>query len=239
MSYNFVFNESLGVVNGENEFGQCSAYFPLLHRNITEQEFRNILSKCVGEAARIDWVETSPPKKDYVSAFAHFNWGNKNLVNSGSVTLGKYKYYLNSDYDLYSITMLPARNPVPPTQLNIHQVSNNLKIMEDIVAAQNERIVKLEAMVQNLSEQIKFPPPPILRRSENVENIAVIPFPNIDYSEEEGEIVEEDSIQDLMSMSDSTHSSMPPLLRCSPDSWDEPNHWEPIVTDDYEIDSMV
>jgi len=235
MSYNFVFNESFGVVKGENDFGQCSAYFPLIHRTITEQEFRNILSRCVGEAVRIDWVETSPPKKDYISAFAHFNWGNKNLVNSGSVTLGTYKYSLNSDYNLYSITMLPARNPVPPTTMNIHQLSNNLKIMEDTVSVQNERIAKLEALVHTLTEQVKFPPPPILRRSGNIENIAIIPFPNIDYSKEDGEMSEEDSIPDMMSMTDSTHDSMPPLLRCSPDSWDEPYPCEPIVIDNQDI----
>ena len=232
MSYNFVFNERLGLMSNA-EFGPCSAYFPRIHRNITEQEFCNILSKCVGEPMRIDWVETTPPNKNYISAFAHFNWGNKNLVNSGPVELGRYCYSLSGDRDVYSITMLQAHNPVLPTTLNIHQVSNNLKIMEDTVNAQEKRLVELEEIVRRqddlikkLSEHFKFPPPPILRRSLNVENIPFIPFPKMDLREE-GEMINYD---DSLSVSDSTHSSMPPLMRCSPDSWDDNYQCEAVVT---------
>ena len=236
MSYNFVFNENLGPMS-DNDFGPCSAYFPMIHRNITEQEFCTILSNCVGNPTRIDWVETTPPKKDYVSAFAHFNWGNKNLVSSGSVTLGRYCFSLSDKYDLYSITMLPAHNPVAPTTLNIHQVANNLRITEDIVKSQEKRIADLEEIVQKqaylvnkLSEHFKFPPPPILKRGTNIEGIPPIFFPTLNFRED-GEVAsDDDSMPDLMSMSDSTHSSMPPLMRCSPDSWDDNYHCEPVVT---------
>lgn len=207
-------------------FGPCSAYFPSIHRIVDDQMLCRIVEE-IGTPCRIDWVEMTQPKKNYRSAFVHFDWGRKDLIGDGPRDMSRYI----EGTDNYAITMLPARNPVPNTLLNIHQVANNLKVLEeslwgsmnkqaeqirdleDIVQAQTIQLANQAAMIKILLEKSSYPSPPILRRQTNA--IPIIPFPNMTDEDED-----EESTADLESGTESTHSSMPSLIDCYPDSWD-------------------
>jgi hypothetical protein len=173
------------VSTGKEDYGPCSAYFPLLPRTMDKQKFIDVISECIGVPERIDWVEITPSKKDYISAFVHFICADRNAVNSGSVYIG---YYGGFGFK-FDIKVLPARNPIVPTTLNIHQIANNLKIAENTTNNLEKRISDLETIVANqeklinkLLEHNTFPPPPILRRDLNTENVHIRPFPLIDFS---------------------------------------------------------
>jgi hypothetical protein len=220
--------------------GPCSAYFPSLHRSIDDQMLCRIVGE-IGSPSRIDWVEMTQPKKNYRSAFVHFDWGRADLIGDGPTDMSRYI----EGTDNYAITMLPARNPVPNTVLNIHQVANNLKVLEDslwgsmnkqadqirdledIVQAQREQLANQAAMIKLLLEKQSYPSPPILRRQTNSQpfDIPVIPFPNMDDESD----ADDESMPDLESGSVSTHSSMPPLIECDPDSWDNNDDMYPVV----------
>jgi len=223
------------------ELRPCSAYFPSLHRSIDDQMLCRIVED-IGYPSRIDWVEMAQPKKNYRSAFVHFDWGRADLIGDGPTDMSRYI----EGTDNYAITMLPARNPVPNTVLNIHQVANNLKVLEDslwgsmnkqaeqirdledLVQAQREQLANQAVMIKLLLEKNSYPSPPILRRQTNSQpfDIPVIPFPSM---EDESD---DESAPDLESGSVLSHSSMPPLINCDPDSWDHNDDMYPVVVND-------
>ena len=262
----------------------CSAYFPSLHRSINDQMLCMIVGE-IGYPSRIDWVEMAQPKKNYRSAFVHFDWGRADLIGDGPTDMSRYI----EGTDNYAITMLPARNPVPNTVLNIHQVANNLKVLEesmwgsmnkqaeqirdleDLVQAQREQLANQAAMIKLLLEKNSYPSPPILKRQTNSRpfsstaevadrsfwsdsaevirstmrdeaersvasdqlsgvqcrkvDVPVFPFPNMTDESD----ADDESVPDLESGSVSTHSSMPSLIDCFPDSWDHNDDMYPVV----------
>ena len=189
------------LVNEPNSLDKLvpySVFIPSIHRDIDEKSMQKILNH-FGDINRVDWVEMIPYKNEFRSAYVHFNWCKKEEI----IGNGCYDIIRKSDgaSKTYFFTILEAKNPVAKTTLNIHQVTNNLSLLEKTIKQQEERITNLENVVQcqmvqlagqeNMIKQLitKFsiPSPPILKRQTNA---VPFPFPEIDFSKEleEGEI---------------------------------------------------
>jgi hypothetical protein len=179
-------------------FGPYSVFIPSIHRDIDNKSMQELL-KHIGEIDRVDWVEMIPYKNEFRRAYVHFNMCNKEEI----IENGCYDIIRKSDgaHKTYFFTLLETKNPIKETTLNIHQVANNLLLMEKTIKEHEERIANLENIVQyqmvqladqkntiqQLEVELSIPPPLILKRQTNS---VMFPFPDIDFPAEleEGEI---------------------------------------------------
>ena len=185
-------------LRSSDKFGPYSVFIPSIHRDIDDKSMQEIL-KHFGDISRVDWVEMIPYKNEFRRAYVHFKWCNKEDIKGN----GCYDIIRKSDgaHKTYFFTILEAKNPIENTTLNIHQVANNLLLLEKTIKEHEDRIMNLENIVQcqmvqlavqqnkiqQLENELAIPPPPLLKRQTNA---VKFPFPNIDFSKEleEGEI---------------------------------------------------
>ena len=162
--------------------GAGSVFIPSVHRNVDETMLVNILAN-TGKVSRIDWAEMTEPKKNFRRAFVHFEMCDQVRIRETSYIT--YFLTINGFSNKFSLTILPAQNPVPTTELNIHQLANNLKLLEDsmwgAMNAKNEQINDLEELVDDLRTRMEnqeamihillkrqtYPSPPTLVRQTN------------------------------------------------------------------------
>jgi len=111
---------------------------------------------------RIDFVSIVNPDKsvnpDYRSAFIHvyLRKGCEIIYRTTYVENKFCKFYLVDGYDSYWV-LLKNKNPIPETELNICQVVENARLLEErvekqeeIIKYQSEKILKIENSVYHL-----------------------------------------------------------------------------------------
>jgi uncharacterized coiled-coil protein SlyX len=160
--------------NSTNGVYAYSFYIPRILTNYTEQDVCDIFEQeGIGMVERVDFAPINPRPGFGVSlhnvvrsAFVHFNtiYSTELAYNIVSIleTGEAYKFYTNNRNYLL---LLKNRAPVPATMMNIHQVVDNCRLLEENVAEksnstekkieeQSNRIAELEATVTKQSVDI-------------------------------------------------------------------------------------
>ena len=143
-----------------------SFYIPRININFTKTEVRNNLENRFIDCniERIDFVSILNLDKivnpNYRSAFIHMYLRNLpssiELYKTTYVEEAAFKFYLNNKSDSYWL-LLKNKFPVPETELNLSQVVENARLLEERVAKQEEiieyqatKIEKIESVVYQL-----------------------------------------------------------------------------------------
>jgi hypothetical protein len=129
-----------------------SVYIPRLNINVTEdyvkQVFRN---QHVAIVERVDFIPIVSPapglEKDLQSAFVHFDayfYDEKtdDMYEKVFEQCSSWKFYPDDNSDEYWL-LLKNNKPVQATNLNIHQIAENHRILEEKVSVQENHIQEL------------------------------------------------------------------------------------------------
>jgi len=148
----------------ENEF---SLYIPSILRNFEEKHIAEIFCDW-GVIDRVDFVEMTPPKQNWVMAFVHFErlYESKNvndIVHYLETTENGYiiQNYndLYNDSNVYSMYIYKNHSPIPKTTLNIHQLAANLDILKETTEQNlleaNQKIAEQEENIRVLNEKLE------------------------------------------------------------------------------------
>jgi hypothetical protein len=101
----------------------------------------------IGEVKRVDFVPLETPNSDrFCSAFVHCYHANPSFIQFIDELEGPSGYRLQIDANEYWI-MLKNKNPISDTRLNIHQVVENARLLE-------QRVVEQNAFIEAQTEQI-------------------------------------------------------------------------------------
>ena len=145
-----------------------SMYIPRILSVYDENMIREKMS-CIGFVKYVDFAPIHPTagfadKKigNLQSAFVHLvlDYNNESAIYTVNYLLNNpYKFWIsNSEYWL----LLENKNPIPRTWMNIHQIVDNCRLLEEKAALhleekqlQDEKIAILEKEVLKQQEQIK------------------------------------------------------------------------------------
>jgi len=147
----------------ENEF---SLYIPSVLRNFEEKHIAEMFCDW-GVIDRVDFVEMTPPKQNWVMAFVHFErlYESKNVnemvyyleTTENGYIIEKYTDLYN-DENVYSMYIYKNHSPIPKTTLNIHQLATNFDILkettEQSLMEANQKILEQEQKIQDLRQQL-------------------------------------------------------------------------------------
>jgi hypothetical protein len=144
----------------QNNNTLMSIYIPRMSASTTESEVRDRLhASKIGEVRRVDFtpIKKKPGFGENVdsivkSAFVHFHrYYNDRADFLENIQIGENKCVLYLDAEKRSYWMLlKATNVVPDTMMNNHQIVENCRLLEKKVVEQEERIQKLEKLVNCL-----------------------------------------------------------------------------------------
>ena len=162
-----------------NEFNNggyvYSFYIPRINTHYLEEDVRYLFQETgIGMVQRVDFAPINPRPgfganvhNVVRAAFVHFNIiYNTDIANRIIATTDagqSYGFYI-SEHQYWML--LKAHNPVPATMMNIHQVVDNCRVLEESVAEKSNstekrfeeqatRIAQLEATVATQSDDIK------------------------------------------------------------------------------------
>lgn len=159
-----------------------SMYIPRVASYYTEECIMNTFENMgIGQVRRVDFRDLET-ETNYVSVFVHFTAIYDtdiatNIVNVlGYSDTGKdnscFKLYLNPHTSNQHWILLKNKTPVPETNLNIHQVVENARILEERVAEQEEIIAQLNQDIEFLKNGVVFLRDYILTTQiDSVENV--------------------------------------------------------------------
>lgn len=145
----------------QNNNTLMSIYIPRMSVSTSENEVRDRLhASKIGEVRRVDFtpIKQKPGFGENVvdsnvkSAFVHFHrYYNDRAEFLENIKIGENKcvLYLDAEKRSYWI-LLKATNVIPDTTMNNHQIVENCRLLEKIVVKQEERIQKLEKIVNCL-----------------------------------------------------------------------------------------
>lgn len=129
---------------------QISFYIPRVYGDYTADDIKHTFRLLwVGEVRRVDINKTCD---EYVSAFVHmdymydteYSW---NIINTTDKLDGCFR--LNVDIDHYWL-LLKNKRPVQDTHLNIHQLAENTRIMENKIKTCEEKMERMETVIHKL-----------------------------------------------------------------------------------------
>lgn len=181
----------------------CIPHLSILYtENDVKYTFR-LLS--IGQVNRVDFVPIHNHKnsnkinENFQSAFVHFDFFYDTSVaeDTQNYLHNNISFKLHVD-DHTFWWILNNKNPIPETKLNIHQLAENMRLLEEKVKQQEETILKLQDIID---------------KNKNFDNIVTgqhIYFnENSEISRDDNDIEEYDE-ETIISIA-STHSSMPGL----------------------------
>ena len=137
-----------------------SFYVPLMALRYTEESVKTIFESKfgLGVVNRVDFVAIEGNQR-FQKAFIHMSTINciesvdaimtKVFNNHESVRMYPDAVNVNTYWIL-----LANKNPVTETSLNIHQVTENARILQELVFKQTEQIARLQETVYNLTTRI-------------------------------------------------------------------------------------
>ena len=210
-----------------------SIYIPRMSSFIDEEYIKcefNYLG--IGMVSRVDFTELnktpgfhrmSSDTQEYKSAFVHFKYlyYNEFTVNIlDSFEKGKPAHIYPDLYKREFWILLPAKNPVPETMMNIHQVVENCRILEERIKVLEEKNELLTEKVNNVLSSQRIgewkPYYCYYNYNQDVPVPAPLTVNDLDprYDEQEVFDMEEEKEEEE---SVSTHSSMPSLISSGSD----------------------
>jgi hypothetical protein len=175
----------------------CIPRLPILY---TENDVKYTFKLLgIGEVNRVDFVPIHN-HKNFQLAFVHFDFFYDTAI---AQEIQNYLYNnIACKLDVDNSTfwwILNNNHPIPETKLNIHQLAENIRLLEEKVKQQEETILRLQDFID---------------KNNNSDNITAgqhIYFnDNSDITTEEDDH-EEDDYETIISIA-STHSSMPGLI---------------------------
>jgi len=234
--------------NNTNTNNIISFYIPRISTKYSEEDVINIFYLAyIGDVKRVDFTPIIPKDSTenqvntkYQSAFVHMNFMyNDNFANklytATYVNNTSYKFNLNQ-HEFWLI--LKNRNPIPETNLNIHQVVENARLLE-------EKVLSQEKLIQDQQKTIEVQTGQIERIQQTINQLTGICFDHekeinkqkkkvthgnfnylihymftgLDYVEDQDQDQEDQDQDKKDSDSDITYTNMPELI--SLDSEDE------------------
>jgi hypothetical protein len=137
-----------------------SLYIPRIKKQYSVNDISRIFNDAlIGNVKRVDFVEcTTDDSRDttsFHSAFVHLHhYFDTEIgidISSFANQNRTYRFYLsNNEYWL----LLQNKNPVPETKMNIHQVVENARLLEQRVAEQEEIIRTQSKQIERIQETI-------------------------------------------------------------------------------------
>ncbi len=126
-----------------------SFYIPRMRTFWTQDQISTLLFHSAGVVDRVDYGDYAPANQmDTCYAFVHFSeicQGNRQWIDNEIYYNGYCKIQIAFD-EFWML--IPNRNPIPTTHLNIHQLA-------DTITKQTDRISTLESMVYYLQAQLE------------------------------------------------------------------------------------
>ena len=133
-----------------------SIYIPFVDSLLTEKDVISTFDYYnICNVSRVDFVEI-PEKANVCHAFVHVNnWYNS---NNASLTFweitnkGSYKFYYSQSQSSANAfwLLLPNKNPIPKTKLNIHQLAVMISEMEKKIVDQQDEMDNMRKRIADL-----------------------------------------------------------------------------------------
>ena len=223
--------------------GPCCAFIQEIHRKVDEEQMAVILSH-IGIFTRIVWVELTPPKDHFRSAYVHFDHGDRNAIVSMNEYPLQYWYSIvdrtntctpcSVSYWADILMVKKEPEPVPDIKDTSLQTSAWSTIVHRINVLE-ETVNKLQTMLilQDRLPMTYDPPSSVLRHP--YQSLPVFDRPTLrlpipprterqiaqTFHMEHTQNIINDDVSDFMSITtQSSHDSMPPLVPI------ENNYWE-------------
>ena len=168
----------------------ASIYIPRMSIEWTEHKIRQVMHNFgVGTVSYIDFtsINKKPGFKEDIdshlmSAFVHFvdpdisKDGNYNWM-SGAPLGDFWTAILNGESYKLQVTLseywicLKNKNPIKRTLMNIHQVAENGRYLENLIFEQGEELKKLQSTVNKMAENNSYLKNFISEQAENIKNL--------------------------------------------------------------------
>ena len=133
---------------------QASFYIPRISIYITEKDIIHIFDIYhIGDVKRVDFVPLVQNDVRFHSAFVHCYSANPVVLNFIEENDGKNGFKLTVSLNEYWI-LLKNKKPIVETRLNIHQVVENARLLEEQVLKQAEIIIKQTELIDRIQETI-------------------------------------------------------------------------------------
>jgi hypothetical protein len=145
-----------------------SLYIPRMSSAFNEERVRAVFDRLmIGSVTRVDFASINAgvhlsPSDRFQKAFVHLSLfydteAANHLRSSLKTTQDSVRLYPDLfNQQVYWIVLL-NKNPVAETKLNIHQVVENHRILEQVVFDQANLIQSLEAKLEQLIRYMNFP----------------------------------------------------------------------------------
>lgn len=138
------------------QFKMNSLYIPRIKKQYSSADILRIFNDSfIGNVKRVDFVECATEDSSFQSAFVHlYNYFDTEIgidISSFVNQNRAYRFYMgNNEYWL----LLQNKNPVPETKMNIHQVVENARLLEQRVAEQEEIIMTQSKQIERIQDTI-------------------------------------------------------------------------------------
>ena len=133
-----------------------SIYIPFVDSRLTEKDVINTFDYYnICNVSRVDFVEI-PEKTNVCHAFVHVNnWYNSNNASIAFWDItnkGSYKFYYSQSQSSSNAfwLLLPNKNPIPKTKLNIHQLAVMISEMEKKITDQQSEMDNMRKRIADL-----------------------------------------------------------------------------------------
>ena len=132
----------------------ASFYIPRMSIDHTEYSVAYAFREnFIGDIKRVDFVPLEPHNERFCSAFVHCYCANSELVRLLDEPVGKSGYRFQINPKEYWI-LLKNKNPVSETRLNIHQVVENARLLEQRVQEQHEWIEHQAEQITRIQDTV-------------------------------------------------------------------------------------
>jgi hypothetical protein len=151
--------------NGET----ISFYIPRISKMYTAEDIGNIFAiNLVGSVSRVDFAPITPVAQgkresaesvacNFQKAFVHMNCvfateNGNNIYNTVVINDSSFRFFPTADSEYWII--LNNKMAVPFTNLNIHQIAENHRILEETVATQAEQLEVQRKQIEQLKAAV-------------------------------------------------------------------------------------
>ena len=207
-----------------------SIYIPFVDSRLTEKDVISTFDYYnICDVSRVDFVEI-PEKTNLSHAFIHVNnWYNS---NNASLTFweitnkGSYKFYYSQSQSSANAfwLLLPNKNPIPKTKLNIHQLAVMISEME-------KKIVDQQSEMDNMRKRIADLELTSIYVADKVNSVATRTHTFFQSNTDNGVVDEDDYDEhnDVLNTAfisddeDDDYDDVPDLIECSDSDSDSDN----------------
>jgi len=204
-----------------------SIYIPRVSAEYNAPLLEHIFNRDIGAVERVDllpcgvkkWADRANPNTRFNKVFVHlkyfYNYGvSKKIQQALSQDGGSYSLP-TQPYEYF--ILLKNRDPVPSTILNIHQVVDNCRLMEQEVETQKQEIAELKTMVADLEAKNDRMIQEFMQvfgrlQHNNELLLKTSVYGMYNFMKRGTDTDEEEEDEDDSKLSLSTHSSMPSLI---------------------------